>query len=93
MSHGDEDDLSQVRQRAANFSLADLEQLYLRNGFTIRSGNHPVATHTEFPEIRGNLPNHRSFATGYVYGAVKLIRRARIRETEKRHDERSKDTS
>lgn len=65
--------LEGMRKTKANWTLDDLYALYKGYGFTIRNGNHPIVSHPRYPFLRGTLPNHKSFATGYVAHAVKLV--------------------
>ena len=66
--------LSRARQSPNNWSKPDLEKLYESFGFEIvRGTKHEFARHPKFPHLRGTLPNHVSFASGYVRDAVKLI--------------------
>jgi len=65
--------LEGMRQSKTNWSLSDLYALYEGFGFKIRKGNHPIAKHPKYPILRGTLPNHNEFATGYIAHAVKLI--------------------
>ena len=65
--------LEGMRKTKANWTLDDLYALYKGYGFVIRSGNHPIAKHPNYPFLRGALPNHKTFATGYVAHAVKLV--------------------
>lgn len=66
--------LERARQTATNWSRSDLERLYRAFGFEIvRGTNHEFARHPAYPQLRGTLPNHVSFAPGYVRSAVKLI--------------------
>ncbi len=66
--------LDRARQSPNNWSRADLEKLYKAFGFEIvRGTKHEFARHSQFPQLRGTLPNHVSFASGYVRSAVKLI--------------------
>lgn len=78
--------LERARRSAANFTLADLEQLYLGFGFKIRPGRHPIAKHPKYPQLRNTLPNHTSFASEYVRVAVKSI--DRLLELEAEEDQR-----
>jgi len=65
--------LEGMRKTKVNWSLYDLYALYRGYGFEIRTGNHPIAKHPKYPYLRGTLPNHKSFATGYIAHAVKLV--------------------
>lgn len=70
--------LARAKRTRANWSIADLRQLYLRNGCAIREGSkHPIAKHLEFPHLRATLPNHADFAKEYVRSAVILIDEAK----------------
>lgn len=74
--------LARAKRTQANWSIADLRQLYLQNDCEIREGSkHPIAKHREFPHLRATLPNHKDFAKEYVRAAVKLIEDAeRLRQ-------------
>lgn len=76
--------LARAKRSAANFTLGDLRQLYLGSGFEVKGGGkHPeIVYHPKYPSLRANLPNHASFATGYVRTAVKLIEQLRTLEEE-----------
>lgn len=79
--------LDKARQAPTNWSRDDLERLYKTFGFEIvRGTNHTFARHPKYPELRGTLPNHRSFATGYVRSAVKLIDKLEALEKQAQED-------
>jgi hypothetical protein len=66
--------LEQLRRSKANCGRRDLELLYLGYGFRIRIGEkHDMAIHEKYKHLRGTLPNHTSFAIGYVTCAINLI--------------------
>lgn len=65
--------LARLRLSPNNCTRHDLEVIYLANGFEIRNGNHGIARHSKYKHLRGTLPNHKSFAIGYVTNAIKLI--------------------
>jgi hypothetical protein len=65
--------LRRLRISPNNCNRHDLEVIYLANGFEIRVGKHDIAKHSKYKYLRGTLPNHRSFAIGYVTTAIKLI--------------------
>lgn len=67
--------LEHMRQSAANWTRHDLDALYLGYGFNIRAGgNHDIARHPTFPQLRATLPRHaKDLAKGYISQAVKLI--------------------
>ena len=66
--------LEQLRRSQANCTRHDLEQVYLGYGFRIRIGRkHDMAIHEKYKHLRGTLPNHKSFAVGYVTSAIDLI--------------------
>jgi hypothetical protein len=66
--------LERLRRSKANCTRHDLEALYLGYGFRIRIGKkHDLAIHQEYKHLRGTLPNHTSFATGYVTCAIDLV--------------------
>jgi len=66
--------LEQLRRSQANCTRHDLELVYLGYGFRIRiGGKHDMAIHEKYKHLRGTLPNHKSFATGYVTCAINLI--------------------
>jgi hypothetical protein len=65
--------LARLRVSQNNCTRHDLEEIYLANGFEIRRGNHDIARHSKYKHLRGTLPNHNSFAIGYVTTAIKLI--------------------
>jgi hypothetical protein len=66
--------LEQLRRSKANCTRHDLEVLYLGYGFRIRIGSkHDIAIHKKYEHLRGTLPNHASFAIGYVTCAVNLV--------------------
>jgi len=68
--------LEAMRRSQSNWARDDLERLYLGFGFRIRRGRkHDIAIHKEYTELRGTLPNHKSFAKGYIHCAVRLIDR------------------
>jgi len=69
--------LERLRKSANNCTRHDLEVIYLAYGFEIRRGKHDIAKHTKYKHLRGTLPNHSSFAVGYVITAIKLIDTAR----------------
>ena len=69
--------LARLRLSQDNCTRHDLEVIYEANGFEIRRGNHDIAKHTKYKYLRGTLPNHKSFAKGYVTTALKLIDEAR----------------
>jgi hypothetical protein len=79
--------LDRARRSPANWSREDLERLYKTFGFEIvRGTKHAFARHPKFPELRGTVPNHRSFATGYVRSAVKLIEKLEALEKQEQED-------
>lgn len=66
--------LEAMRRSKDNWTRKDLEGLYIGFGFRIRVGKkHDIAIHTKYPKLRGTLPNHKSFAKGYIVSAVRLI--------------------
>lgn len=65
--------LARLRTSTNNCTRHDLEVIYLANGFEIRTGKHDIAKHSKYKHLRGTLPNHKSFAIGYVTTAIKLI--------------------
>ena len=66
--------LDRLRVSPSNCTRHDLEVIYSANGFEIRIGKkHDIAKHTKYKHLRGTLPNHKSFAIGYVTTAIKLI--------------------
>lgn len=66
--------LEAMRRSKNNWTRKDLEDLYIGFGFRIRVGEkHDIAIHRKYPQLRGNLPNHKSFAKGYISSAVRLI--------------------
>ena len=68
--------LEQMRRSKSNWKRADLDKLYEGFGFVItHGGNHDIAKHPNYPELRTTLPRHRELAKGYVEFAVKLIDR------------------
>ena len=74
MAEKDRKLLERARKSPNNWSRADLEKLYESFGFEIvRGTKHEFARHPKYPRFRGTLPNHVSFASGYVRSAVKLI--------------------
>jgi hypothetical protein len=76
--------LDRLRKSPNNCTRHDLEVIYLANGFKIRKGNHGIAGHIKYKFLRGTLPNHKSFAVGYVTTALKLIDEAsRLQKQEK----------
>jgi hypothetical protein len=82
--------LSRLRLSPNNCTRHDLEVIYLANGFEIREGNHGIAKHTKYKRLRGTLPNHRSFAIGYVTTAIKLIDEAiRLGQQEKENEQKT----
>lgn len=75
--------LGRLRVSPNNCNRHDLEVIYLANGFEIRTGKHDIAKHSKYKHLRGTLPNHKSFAIGYVTTAIKLIEEAlRLQEQE-----------
>jgi hypothetical protein len=75
--------LDRLRLSPNNCTRHELEVIYLANGFEIRKGNHDIAKHTKYKHLRGTLPNHKSFAIGYVAAAIKLIDEALRLEKQK----------
>jgi len=66
--------LEQLRRSPANCTRHDLELVYLGYGFRIRIGRkHDMAIHEKYKYLRATLPNHKSFAVGYVTSAIDLI--------------------
>ena len=66
--------LAKAKRTQANWSIADLEQLYIQNSCDIlKKTKHSFGVHPANPMRRGTLPNHRNFAKGYVREAVKVI--------------------
>jgi hypothetical protein len=66
--------LDRLRRSQNNCTRHDLEVIYEANGFEIRKGKkHDFAIHTKYIYLRGTLPNHKSFAKGYVTDAIKFI--------------------
>lgn len=66
--------LEAMRVSQSNWTREDLETLYKGFGFNIRTGaKHDIAIHTQYRNLRGTLPNHKSFAKGYVSSAIKLV--------------------
>jgi len=66
--------LEAMRRSKDNWTRKDLEALYMGFGFRIRVGaKHDIAIHTKYPNLRGTLPNHKSFAKAYIVSAVRLI--------------------
>lgn len=77
--------LTRAKRTKANWSITDLEQLYLQNDCVIRTGaKHNIAKHPEFPHLRATLPNHKGFGKGYVRAAVILIEEAERLKAERR---------
>ena len=66
--------LEAMRSSQDNWSRHDLESLYIGFNFRIRRGKkHDIAIHNKYSKLRGTLPNHKSFAKGYISSAIKLI--------------------
>jgi hypothetical protein len=66
--------LDDLRRSQNNCTRHDLEVIYKGHGFRIRTGaKHDIAIHTKYKQLRGTLPNHKSFAKGYVTCAIELI--------------------
>lgn len=66
--------LEQMRNSKSNWKRADLDKLYEGFGFDIsHGGNHDIAKHPKYPQLRATLPRHRVLAKGYVEFAVKLV--------------------
>ena len=75
--------LEAMRRSKNNWTRRDLETLYKGFGFRIRIGaKHDLAIHEQYPNLRNTLPNHKSFAKGYITSAVKLIDRLKELETQ-----------
>lgn len=75
--------LDAMRRSKNNWTRKDLEALYEEYGFRIRRGaKHDIAINRKYPQLRGTLPNHKSFAKGYVVSAVRLVERLQEMETE-----------
>lgn len=74
--------LERAKRTQANWTISDLEQLYLQNGCDIIQGTkHRFARHPANPIKRATLPNKRKdFAKAYVRDAVDLIEEARQHE-------------
>ena len=79
--------LEAMRRSQNNWTRHDLETLYLGFGFRIRRGSRrDIAIHKQYPELRGTLPNHKSFAKGYIHSAVRLI--DKLQELRRKEEER-----
>jgi len=66
--------LEAMRRSQNNWTRHDLETLYLGFGFRIHRGSkRDIAINKQYPELRSTLPNHKSFAKGYINSAVRLI--------------------
>lgn len=66
--------LARAKRTQANWSVAEVEQLYLQNDCVIlEKRKHRFGVHPANPMRRGTLPNHRNFVKGYVREAVKVI--------------------
>jgi len=66
--------LDNLRRSQNNCTRHDLEVIYIGYGFRIRKGSkHDIAIHAKYKRLRGTLPNHKSFAKGYVTCAIELI--------------------
>ncbi|MCC6300160.1 MAG: hypothetical protein IT314_12750 [Anaerolineales bacterium] len=77
--------LEQMKNSKSNWKRADLDTLYEGFGFVIKhGGNHDIAKHPKFPELRATLPRHRQLAKGYVEFAVKLV--AKLLELQKERE-------
>lgn len=75
--------LEQMRNSKSNWKRADLDKLYKGFGFIIsHGGNHDIATHPNYLQLRATLPRHRDLAKGYVEFAVKLIDKLLILQRE-----------
>lgn len=73
--------LEKAKNSPANWSVNELEQLYIAYGFEIvRKSKHAFAVHSVFKELRGTIPNHKSFSADYVRNAVKLIEKLEERQ-------------
>ena len=80
--------LDRLHRSQAGCTRHDLEVIYLAYGFRIRNGKHDIAIHTKYKNLRGTLPNHKSFAIGYVTSAIELIDEAlRLASREECKDE------
>jgi hypothetical protein len=79
--------LDNLRRSQNNCTRHDLEVIYTEYGFKIRKGSkHDFAIHAKYKRLRGSLPNHKSFAKGYVTCAIKLIDEAlRLAKQEEKH--------
>jgi hypothetical protein len=74
MSKRGDELLEAMRQSQDNWTRHDLENLYLDFGFEIRKGaKHDMAIHNKYKQLRNTLPNHKSFAKGYITSAIKSI--------------------
>lgn len=79
--------LAKAKRTKANWSVADLEQLYLQNGCVIlKKTKHRFGMHPANPTRRGTLPNHTNFAKGYVGEAVKVIEEGQRAEEQARKE-------
>lgn len=79
--------LARAKRTKDNWSVADLEQLYLQNGCVIlKKKKHRFGMHPANAIRRGTLPNHRKFAKGYIGEAVKVIEEGRRAEDEARKE-------
>jgi dienelactone hydrolase len=66
-----------AKDAPANWKKEDLEKLYIEYDFEIiQKKKHAFAIHQIYRQLRGTLPNHRSFLPAYVRDAVKLIEEA-----------------
>jgi len=69
-----DDVLDSLRRSQNNCTRHDLEVIYKAYGFEIQKGSkHDFAVHSKYKRLRGGLPNHKSFAKGYVHCAITLI--------------------
>lgn len=83
--------LENLRRSQDNCTRHDLEVIYIGYGFNIRKGSkHDFAVHTKYKKLRGSLPNHKSFAKGYVTCAIALIDEALhlARQEEQQNEQR-----
>ena len=79
--------LARAKRTKDNWSVGDLEQLYVQNGCVIlKKTNHRFGIHPDNPTRRGTLPNHKNFAKGYVADAVKVIEEGQRAEEQARKE-------
>ena len=80
--------LARMRRNKSGWGESQLRKLYEGFGFVARDvGNHVHYRHPDHPELRGQVPRHRSLRDYVAAGAVATIDELLRREAEEDHEQ------